>query len=813
MSYWIFEYGKVLIAYIFVMFIWPSAVFSKYLKGKSYGYRFAFCTTTSIVLINTVILLLGLLHILNPWVVRIIFYGTLAVAIYKQLYAHRDKIICLKYFCTGVYSFKRFLSVLVQGIVNWMKRFCCNVWKKICPHMMEYGVLFALLVFSMVFFSYGVFQDHSYGFTDMYTHHSWIYQLTQGNVFSSGVYPEAMHCFVYSINTLFGINVYSCMLFLGCIHVITYLAAAYLYFKEIFNWKYCALMVITLFLILDVDCVYQVFSVSRLQYTLPQEFAYFTIFLCGAYLLKYLKSDSVLIKIGAKKNLGYDENLLIFVLALAVSIASHFYVTIFAFFLCLGIAVFYVGKIFRKKYFVPLLTSVFIGVAIAVAPMAGALLSGIQFQGSIGWALGVIEGRDMDDGVIEESDEESKDEISTTVNLENATDSMQEKESQEPLNAVESGVTDEMPEIPVNVEQSEIKENNEAEISSTDDLEKELSEEQSILKKIYKSSLAELYYPKRSKILSVFGIIGLLVGALYELIKHICIKKGKMGVTEVGYLPLMFSVCFFVILYAAPGIGLPELVAKVRICNVLHFLLIGSTMVLADLYFGLLSLHGMHRKLLEILSVISCLVIYGVSMEQGFFRGFLYCELTRYNAAVEQTVEIVNSMPKESYTIVSTTDELYQVIGNGFHEEAQKFLKKSSGEHYTLPTEYVFIYVEKQPLKRAQCNFFEGPAWLGAEKYLDMYEAFGSRGEDIICSEISEEEAQKELEYVMNHSVYQNFEKRTILQSKLYEWCRRFEELYPYEMNVVYEDEAFICYAFQQNTYNLYELAIMNENI
>ena len=346
MSYWIFEYGKVLIAYIFVMFIWPSAVFSKYLKGKSYGYRFAFCTTTSIVLINTVILLLGLLHILNPWVVRGVFYGTFAVAIYKKLYAHRDKIICLKYFCTGVYSFKRFLSVLVQGSVNWTKRFCSNIWKKICPHIIEYGLLFVLLVFGMIFFSYGVFQNHSYGFTDLYTHHAWIYQLMQGNVFSSGVYPEAMHCFVYSLNTLFGIEIYSCLLFVGSIHVVTYLAAAYLYFKEIFNWRYCALLAITLFLVLDLSCVNQIFSVSRLQCTLPQEFAFFTIFLCGAYLLKYLKSESVLIKIGKKKFLGYDENLMIFVLALAVSIASHFYATIFAFFLCLGIAVFYVGKIF-----------------------------------------------------------------------------------------------------------------------------------------------------------------------------------------------------------------------------------------------------------------------------------------------------------------------------------------------------------------------------------------------------------------------------------------------------------------------------------
>jgi|GEM_PF-4834598 len=43
--YWALEYGKVLIAYIAVMFIWPSVVFGGYLKRKSRSVRFCFCVT------------------------------------------------------------------------------------------------------------------------------------------------------------------------------------------------------------------------------------------------------------------------------------------------------------------------------------------------------------------------------------------------------------------------------------------------------------------------------------------------------------------------------------------------------------------------------------------------------------------------------------------------------------------------------------------------------------------------------------------------------------------------------------------------
>ena len=69
MQYWIWEYGKVLCGYLFLMFLWPSVVFHRHLKKKPGVYRFGFCVTVPIIIINTVVLILGLFHVLNSWIV------------------------------------------------------------------------------------------------------------------------------------------------------------------------------------------------------------------------------------------------------------------------------------------------------------------------------------------------------------------------------------------------------------------------------------------------------------------------------------------------------------------------------------------------------------------------------------------------------------------------------------------------------------------------------------------------------------------------------------------------------------------------
>ena len=80
-AYWAGEFAKVLLAYVVLMYVWPSVLFRKHLKEKSRTYRFAFCSTVSIMLISTCVLGLGVFHILHKWLVCFLFYGSVLVSL------------------------------------------------------------------------------------------------------------------------------------------------------------------------------------------------------------------------------------------------------------------------------------------------------------------------------------------------------------------------------------------------------------------------------------------------------------------------------------------------------------------------------------------------------------------------------------------------------------------------------------------------------------------------------------------------------------------------------------------------------------
>ena len=174
------------------------------------------------------------------------------------------------------------------------------------------------------------------------------------------------------------------------------------------------------------------------------------------------------------------------------------------------------------------------------------------------------------------------------------------------------------------------------------------------------------------------------------------------------------------------------------------------------------------------------------------------------------TDDIVRKYPQNSYTIISTTDELYQVIEYGRHEELFKFSEKIAKGDYTIPTNCLFIYVEKQPIQYAQTYFMEGPAWLANNSYAEIYKnaniAYGS-GNDYLHGEISDELADFQTMYFSKLSdSYSNLGSRLILESKINRWCNNFKKKYGSDMSIYFEDERFVCYRIEQNPARLYEL-------
>ena len=780
--YWMLEYGKVFFGWLFLMFLWPSVVFGAHLKEKTRTYRFSFCVTVQIVIVNTVVLVLGLLHILHQAVVVILFYGIFFYALWKRRResrpaaggcedaekSSRGALRKARIPGTGMAGSVRY------GIRNLRLRLKEVLWecrKKIRPWLRQYGLLGGVLLFGMIYFSYGAFQVHSYGWGDLYVHHEWIYGLIQGEVFSGGVYPEAMHCFIYGMSMLLGIRVYSILLFLQGIHVTIFLVSVYLLLREIFHWRYSPVFVLMLFLTLDVVSAEQIYSMFRLQITLPLEFGLYLQFLCALYLVRYLKKESLFRRKGKTSKYYWDENLFLFMMALTASIATHFYVVIMAFILCASFALFALKKIWDRRYLVPLTASVVCGCVIAITPMAGALLSGIPFNYSIDWAVDALEGEE-------------------TRRLQERVDADQETgDGTEEIQAKAIGL----------VNWAEWKEKGVHFLKET-------------LPELYRNGYPALYGESRTR-----WILGLTGIAILLCLAARLRPFGRLNRICSGYPPLILFNILFMVIYAMPFAGYPELIGDSRFCSAGHMMVLAVTVMPVDAVFSLLQ-RFCSDLVLKRASGVVILGIYAGALLLGNYRGFLFYELTRYNSTVKVTDSIIDTFPKKSYTIVAPTDELYPVILDGWHEELKSFAEQCTDPEYTLPTEYIFLYVEKKPLLYAQSHFFQGPFWLGEEKYMDTYwkryskkypYSGASQLPEIKTAELTENTLQDTREESDNewHS-YTRLEERTRLEARVYDWCRRFSKLHPGVLDVYYEDEDFVCYYLRQDPGRLYHLGM-----
>ena len=783
MGYWISQFVQVLIGYIFFMYLWPSVVFRKKLYGKSLTFRFAFCTTVSILLVNTMVLALGLLHILKAGVVFVIFYGIFAISVLKKKELRTGFLAQIRTFFSGTLGWKTLLLRLIDTVKNigtvslkWLNR-------KTKGKKIEYSVLAVLIIFGVIYFSYGAFQCHSYGWGDMYVHHAWIYGLKEGNIFSEGVYPEAMHCFVYCMNVMFGIPVYSCLLFLGEIHASAFLVAVYCLFREIMKSKYTVYFILAAFLTVDVVCVDEIYGISRLQYTIPQEFGLYTQFLCVMYLIRFMRK-----KQDSKEK---RDDLFLFMMSLAASLAIHFYVTIMAFFLCGSFAVFGITKIFQKKNFGRLLAAVIAGVIISTMPMVLAFVSGTPLQGSLNWGMNIINGTDTKEGRTQVAQS-----ITDESNMEEAAQNLIDNNGETQQNQLQMSSDGDAAGQNGNAVQVQKK------VSLQERLKKIIDD----VKLVYKYGYAQLYGSSRAVWLLRFTLIALVLGVLNTIVSFIRFRKVPFEM----YWGITFASVVFMVLYAAPFLGLPEIIAGARLCLTEQVLLLAMMAIPVD---QLLFLLGKTKagSLAPYVSVLGVATIYAGTNYFGVFHGYLYYELTRYNSAVELTNSIIDEYPQYTYTIISTTEEMYQAIESGRHEELLDFYYKSKQEQYYIPTEYLFFYVEKEPIYYAQYHFFSGPRWLAQSKYTKYYEysnAVLSQGDDIKNEKISEKLVGEPLAVIGKASdAYSNIKNRQIIESEINEWCMNFKSCFPNEMKTYYEDENFVCYVIKQNPDRLYDLS------
>ena len=136
-------------------------------------------------------------------------------------------------------------------------------------------------------------------------------------------------------------------------------------------------------------------SYSRYGATLPQEFGMLYILPSITFLINFFKERNAELINGFNlircRSTWY---LFGFALSFSLTLTSHFYDTIIAGVICIGIAVGYGYLFFRKEYFIRVMLAGILSVLLAFLPMAAAFLTGKELQGSMYWAMNVIGLRD-----------------------------------------------------------------------------------------------------------------------------------------------------------------------------------------------------------------------------------------------------------------------------------------------------------------------------------------------------------------------------------------------------------------------------------
>ena len=304
------------------------------------------------------------------------------------------------------------------------------------------------------------------------------------------------------------------------------------------------------------------------------------------------------------------------------------------------------------------------------------------------------------------------------------------------------------------------------------------------MKRTNQYGYVQLYGRMRAAWILRFTLLAAVITILNLIIRRMRHQKEASEL----YVGITFASVLFMVLYAAPYLGLPEIIAGARLCLTEQILILAMMAISVDELFYRFenSAAGTYAPYLGLFGVI---VIYAGTNYFGVFHGYLYYELTRYNSAVELTNYISGKYPQYTYTIISTTEELYQAIETGRHEEILDFYYKSKTENYYIPTEYLFFYIEKNPIQYAQYHFFSGPRWLAQDKYTKYYKysnAVLSVGDQIKHGRISERFLNEPLAIMGKASdAYSNIMNRKILESEMYYWCQNFKTIYPNEIKEI----------------------------
>ena len=439
------------------------------------------------------------------------------------------------------------------------------------------------------------------------------------------------------------------------------------------------------------------------------------------------------------------SDLAYFAIGVSLTISAHFYITIVVVLLCIGVFLAHYWEIFKKGVFKSLCVAVILALVSSVGPLMIGRMMGKPWEGSMQWALNVMAGVDS--------------------------------RSQEEI------IADLLPEDTGGAAPAE-----------------EPAEKETVSRKEYIISEAKNYIRNVSDPTSFYiCMAGMALLLVYYFIKVLIFRKKVDNRMALGMALYGLVMCFFFFL---PILNLPSLMDFSRYSIFFGYLIplmaAGPLQLLYDIFHHKnIFLRGVHVALIGVISFY--LIKYGRDNDKYFPKPNAFRQ--QLSSAVEVYYDIVDNYPRNKWTIVSPVDETSMVRSHGFHYELRDFILEMNNydpeRKIIIPTQYVFIYIEKRPLDFGRIIYYPDRGEVSEHVTLDeAHVAITAFGDQALYDP---------------RFFYTGKMSRRILQAKTYYWAQEYIKYFPQEMQLYYEDNEFLVYKITQNPYALNNFSILYE--
>ena len=743
----------------------PALVFYRKVKRFPAAVRFLIYFTIGNFYVINLVQILELLHISYRMTLFLFTFVPVFLLIVKMyhipviVYGKNVLSECRHYILREL-GFKTFLKHRWQELKVFLRVAGRNLWRLLKENFLDIPFLVVVVWLLWKICGPGILHNWGYGASDIPVHNYWINGLIENNIYIAGIYPMGMHCMLYYLATMLGIPVYVTLRLFWLVQYSMIAVMILVFLKGHCRTRFLPYLGMMMF----VGAKWFVgTSYSRYGSTLPQEYGMLYILPSVFFLMEYMKTRNEELEAGINRiRCTSSWHLLGFAMSFSLTLASHFYDTIVAGIICIGIVVGYGYWFWKKEYFWRIILAGILSILMAFLPMAVAFLTGKSLQGSMYWAMNVIGLRDYTElifrilciGVVAVT-------IGGIVLL---------------VRGVRRGkIALEDKSVPRYSKFQKVR--------------------YQILNLIPPAFVVWLGWNYRETILwgckqtafSITDMENLLYGIGMALVIGLVLRYLIEPMRGAGIIAMVAAEILLGLVLVSGSLGFPMLMEPYRVCIYFAYLIPVILVMTLDGAVDMLFLSRLPRMQKVLGFVLTVAVLLG-STQYEWLRGSFGGGSLEMNEAILCTTNILkdNQGQNHTWTIVSANDELRMIEAYGRHTETIEFLEEmeywNRTKEVTIPTEKVYFYIEKKPL-----NYANG---------------YGGK-----IPVVSEEEAAKELPQNSGINAY-NGPDRAVTMSRMYYWAQKFMELYPNELKVYYENDRFVCYYIEQNVYRLYNFAI-----